>query len=351
MKLQFQYLDDTGPYAFYNMSESAYEQVRPWKNAITNPFTTIEQILSIHMQYIKLSKNSELGGVRLSILDDSKSPVLHKPQINYNVNANVNSGCQWPFKPLSMSESNHEFSLFRNDRRYKSWKNVIGKSYAKSIPFISGVHYDQDGNLNNEYGILDYFVPKWILNLFVPIGIQRFFSWHNLKLILGRNEHFEINNYNYNKNKNLQTINLLDSATDFQNFKTLIFSTGFIHFESELNPKEMLGTSLLVELDMCDVFVISAYAKLDYVLNGVRWWVYWWPGLSFIIGVLFIWIISSIGCLGVSWFGYICWSMYISLNESKNNKINKTDNIHDDDDEYNNGNERTERNLPELQKD
>lgn len=322
MVLQFQYMKDTGPFAFYNLTDSAYEQVRPWKSANTNTFTKIEQVLTIHMKYLKLTPGSTVGGVRVSIYNDKKPPVLHKPFVKSS--SGPETGGQlvrsWPFKAISMTDTQNEFSLYRTDRRFKSWSEVVGKSYSKSVPFMSGVEPQALGIEYNKLGILDYFVPKWVLNFFVPQGIQNLLSIKNLSSVLRRNESHEDF---YDNLKYLETLDLLSSYGSFQDFPSNSFSTGVVLFDGELNHEELVGTSLLVELDMNDVFVVDAYVKLDYVLCGFRWWVYWWPGLCFLIGVTIIWVVSCLGCLLFSWFAMTVWGIYGWLTETQEERDNE----------------------------
>lgn len=298
MKLQFQYLESCGPYAFYNMTESAYNQIKPWKDATTNSFTQVEQILSIYLKYVKLTSGSEVGGIRVSIYDNNKVPVLHKRQDDGNRK-------QWPFKPISLKQNTHEFSLFRADRTFSSWKEVIGKSYSKSMPFVN-----PNGALSINAGILEYFAPEWVLNVFVPTGIRSLFSWTNLTYFFGRSD------FNVNMKK-LKTIDLLDSFGDFHTCEKMSVSTGFIMFDRELQYKELVDTSLLVELDLNDVFIVEGYVKFDYILSGIRWWVYWWPGLSMIFGVSILWGVSCVGYILVTWAGVALWTLLSFVTESK----------------------------------
>ena len=322
MVLQFQYMKETGPFAFYNMTEAALEQVRPWKNANTNAFTRIEQVLTVHIRYLKLTEGSTVGGVRVSVYNDKKPPILHKSSLKPSNSPDLggHSSRNWPFKAISMVDSQNEFSLYRTDRIFKSWSEVIGKSYTKSVPFLSGVEPNNLG-VESKLGVLDYFVPKWILNLFVPQGVQNLLSIKNVSSLLQRKETYEDI---YDHMKHMETLALLNSYGTFQEFPSKSFFTGLILFDGKLDYKEFTGTSLLVELDMNDVFVVEAYVKLDYVLSGFRWWVYWWPGLCFLIGVSIIWVVSCLGCLVFSWFTMSAWSLYLWLMETQEEKDNDT---------------------------
>lgn len=309
MNLQFQYLENSGPYSFFNMTNSSIDQIKPWKNSNKNSFTKIEQILTIHVKYIKLTEGSSVNGIRLSIYNDKNPPILHRV-IKTDSSNNKSS---WPFKPLSIDNqnihNNNQFNIYRTDKIFKSWEEVIGKSYTKSIPLLNGKSIN--GKLNDEFsdiGILDYFLPKWLLNLFIPKGIQNLFSTQKLLAFLKRKEltFYELNN----NNKNLQNLDLLNSFGNFQDLQSNSFSTGFILFEGELNYKDLIGTSLLVELDTNDIFIIESYVKFDYVLNGFRWWIYWWPGLSFVIGVSIIWISTCFGYFLFSWILMVSWNIY-----------------------------------------
>lgn len=309
MNLQFQYLENSGPYSFFNMTNSSIDQIKPWKNSNKNSFTKIEQILTIHVKYIKLTKGSSVNGIRLSIYNDKNPPILRR-EIRKD---SLNNKSSWPFKPLSIDnknfQDNNEFNLYRTDKIFKSWKEVIGKSYTKSIPLLNDNSIKgQTNDEFNNFGLLDYFLPKWILNLFIPRGIQDLFSIQKLLRLLKRKEltFYELNN----DNKNLKNFDLLNSFGNFQDLQSNSFSTGFILFEGELNYKDLIGTSLLVELDTNDIFIIESYVKFDYILNGFRWWIYWWPGLSFIIGVSIIWFSTCFGYLLFSWILMVSWNVY-----------------------------------------
>ncbi|KAG0681458.1 hypothetical protein C6P40_001990 [Pichia californica] len=323
MNLQFQYLKDSGPFAFYNMTESALDSIKPWKNSNTNSFTKIEQVLTLHLKYIKLTSGSTVGGIRLSIYDDKNSPILHIKQKNEIKRSS------WPFRALSsLNNSENEFSLYRIDRKFNSWKEIIGKSYTKSIPFINDsnnlLKFDDSNNKNNSFSLLDYFIPKWILNIFIPKGLQDLFSIKRINNLLKRKE----SNLYDNNTKNIKTLDLLNSFGNFKDLPSKTFSTGIILFNGQLSFEDFINTSLLVELDTTDIFIIESYAKLDYVLNGFRWWVYWWPGLCFIIGVLTIWIFSCFGYFMFSWItmfilGVYNWLMEPIVEEINNDEIIK----------------------------
>lgn len=302
MKLQFQYLDSCGPYAFYNMSESAYDQVKPWKNAIRNDFTRIEQILTVHLKYVKLTPGSDVGGIRLSIYDNN-STVLHKSQKSSDKK-------QWPFKPLSLVPAKHEFSLFRADRVFTSWKQVVGKTYSKSVPFIN-----PDNDNHENIGLLDYFAPRWVLNVFVPRGIQHLLSWENIYTLFGRSD-YKV------EDRNIKTMDMFESHINTHGLDVTSVSTGFIVFNGELEYDELRNTNMLVELDLSDVYITEGYIKFEYVLSGVRWWVYWWPGISAIIGVFMLWGVSVVGFVGVTWAGFVLWTM-IKVLLSTEKKVDK----------------------------
>ncbi|TID24583.1 hypothetical protein CANINC_003055 [Pichia inconspicua] len=211
MRLQFQYMESCGPYAFYNISESAYDQVKPWKDAITNDFTRVEQILTVHLKYIKLTPGSEIGGIRLSVYKDD-SIVVHQNQRSLGKK-------QWPFKPLSLDPFKHEFSLYRIDRTFTSWKDVVGKTYSKCVPFINNVDKGSDN-----VGLMDYLAPRWILSIFVPQGIQHMLSWDNLYSLLGRSD-YKV------KDKRVRS---MDSYINTHGLDVMSVSTGFIVFNGEL---------------------------------------------------------------------------------------------------------------------
>lgn len=324
MKLQFQYMKMSGPYAFFNITESSNDIIKPWKQANTNYFTKIEQVLTVYLKYVKLTPGSTVGGVRVSIYDDMRVPVLHIPkQSQHESIVTLPDSRRWPFRPISLSDKDNDFKLYRADQTFKSWKDIVGKSYSKSVPFINDL-----GLLEKRVEtvrLLDYFLPKWILNMFIPAGIQNLLTFDNIKNLLGRSEKLESS---FEQNKYLKTLDLLDSYGDFQDFQAKSFSTGLVMFEGELQEKEFKGTNLLVELDMNDIFVIDSNIKLEYVLHGIRWWVYWWPGLCFLIGVGFIWYVSCFGFILVSWFGQTLWRFYFKAlsndNKKKRDKVKLT---------------------------
>lgn len=323
MPLQFQYMEHSGPFAFYNMTNPAMSNFISWEKINKNPFTKIEQVLTIHMKYIKLSKTSDIGGIRLSVFDDKKMPVLHSKQSKVGSNGGYGGGGSvraWPFKQISMSDSSNAFSLYRSDKRFRSWREVVGKSYTKSVPFINSIEINDE--TSSRLGVLDYFIPKWILNIFVPIGIQDFFSIQNLMKLLKRNERVDLNNdYDVSYElKYLESIDLLNSYGNFQTLPSKSFSTGMILFDGDLKWSDLMDTTILVELDMSDIFIIDAYIKLDYVLHGFRWWVYWWPGLCFIIGVLTIWTVSCLSCFTFSWIGITLYGVYNWIMQSEEEK-------------------------------
>lgn len=99
-------------------------------------------------------------------------------------------------------------------------------------------------------------------------------------------------------------------------------STGFIVFNGELEYDELRNTNMLVELDLSDVYITEGYIKFEYVLSGVRWWVYWWPGISAIIGVFMLWGVSVVGFVGVTWAGFVLWTM-IKVLLSTEKKVDK----------------------------
>lgn len=310
MKLQFQYIDNSGPFSLYNLSETAISQVKPWEDANKNIFTHIEQVLTIHMKYLKLTNGNEIGGIRLSVLNNSAMPEFKK-------STSFDNRKVWPFK--SINEKNNELTIFRADRKYKSWNEIIGKSFAKNVPFLSSI----DENINKKIsGLLDYIMPRWTIQLLVPEGLQYLFSWNNLRDVFTKRDDFKRGEFdfhssnNINKNKYLQTYDLMETFGEFDNFNIHTFSTGFILFEGQLKYQDINDTSLLVELDTDDVFVVNAYAKLEYVLKGIRWWVYWWPGMCFLFGVGFIWAVSLSTCLSVSWGGYILWNIFMKMFDS-----------------------------------
>lgn len=315
--LQFQYLSDNGLFAISTINEDLSNViVNCWNNANVNQFTKIEQVFSIHLRYIKLKKDSEIGGLRISVFNDSMTPVL-------KADGNTEG---WPFRPISIYDNTKqtnigsqfhgkEFSLYKNDKRFTSWNQIIGKSYMKSIPLIDNESVEIDDE------ILQYFMPGWMLTLFVPRGIQKLLSIKNILWVLRRNKYD--NKDLIKNNKYLQTVDLLNSYGDFNNLKTQTFSTGFIVFEGKLKKNEILGTNILVELDksLKDIFIVESYVTFEYVLQGLRWWVYWWPGLCFMIGVSIIWFFSCVGCVIMSWFGLsimrMLWNSFMNKQENE----------------------------------
>lgn len=79
---------------------------------------------------------------------------------------------------------------------------------------------------------------------------------------------------------------------------------------------------MLVELDLNDVYITEGYMKFEYMLSGVRWWVYWWPGISAAIGIFVLWTVSIAGFLGITWAGFIIWTIFNVLitTEKQTNK-------------------------------
>lgn len=321
MKLQFQYMESSGPFAFYNLTTSALDQIKPWRNTNKNVFTSVEQVLTIHLKYIKLTPGSRIGGLRLSVYDNFQQPVFYRSGTQNSSNRGKIEN-EWPFQPISISDNHDEFTLYRSDRSFGSWNDVIGKSYSKSIPFMSSRITGSERLENNPHiGLLDYIAPKWILNVFVPAGIQKMLSISNICSMLGRSENLDSHILDLSKNNEiLQTLDLLDSFGSFKDLKAMTFSTGFLVFERELKYQDLVNTSLLVELNMNDIFIVDSFVKFDYVLRGIRWWVYWWPGLCFIVGVLLIWIICSVSCIFVSWGGFTIWSAYKMITKTQDEK-------------------------------
>ena len=302
LNLQFQYIESTGPFAFYNLTNSAYDQIKGWKKSNTNIFTKIEQVLTINVKYLKLNKDSTIGGVRISIYDNKNPPVMIQD------NSKKSTGKKWPFKELSLINDD-SYNIYRIDKRFSSWNEVVGKSYSRGIPFISS--HNDELNINGKVNVLQYFLPQWMLNIFVPIGVQELFSWKNVNWLLGQRDRFELDSDD--NFKNLKTVDLLDSFGDFKNLKSNSFSTGLLLFEGQLLEEDFQNTSLLVELDLDDIYILNAHVKFDYVLSGLRWWLYWWPGLCFIIGVGIIWSFSCLSCLFISYLGLHIWNILFWL--------------------------------------
>jgi hypothetical protein len=304
LKLQFQYMEYSGPYAFFNMTESAYDHVKPWRNANKNIFTKVEQVLTLHMRYSKLTPGSTVGGIRVSVYEDHHSPVL----IQRVGDSDDLLTHKWPFQSISLNEDKTQYSLYRVDRRFHGWRDIVGKSYSKSVPFV-GSEIGIRSLAGPGLSLMDFFLPEWMLNVFVPSGIREILSIDNLRALLGRNEQYKLNDVR--NNKYMQTMSLLESFGDFSSLPSASFSTGFVLFEGELDMDDFKHTSLLVEMDLDDIFVIESYIKIDYVLRGIRWWVYWWPGLCLFVGSGSIWLISCASCLAMSYFGIYGWHLLL----------------------------------------
>lgn len=274
IELKFQHFENSGPYSFLNITTISKDLINPWKDANTNAFTKIEQNLDICLNYINLNNVNKLGGLRMTVFKDSKRPIFIK-------NNKLNS---WPFKDIS-NFNDHELSLFRVDRSFNSWEQITNKSYSKNVLFLT--------SYQDSYSpcILEYFLPSWVINTFVPNGIQKLINFNNLKSLLSRN-----------------------GTGDGSNMQ---ICTEFITFENELKLDDLVGTNMLIELNLQDIFINSANMRLNYKLNGLRWWIYWWPGACLLIGVTIIWFIEIIACISVSWIGYFLFSL---AGKTKSNK-------------------------------
>lgn len=238
-----------------------------WKKLTTNRFTKLTHTLMINLEYINLNPSPIIGNMRTSIASKPHPMSSYDPKTN------------WPFIEICpvMHQQTEEVIQF---------KEIVNKSIITSNIFLSKPV--EDHNMNN---MLDFLMPKWIQRIFVPSGWVSLMKFQTLETLLSRDKSKLFKQYT----------GPLPSLP----YKPYILSSEL----TKLDSKSLLGGALkdkfiLVELDHYDVFITRASLSLEWGFTGLRYWIYWLPGFCFLIGVGFLWTISSFICGLMSFIGY-----------------------------------------------
>ncbi|GMM31242.1 hypothetical protein DAMA08_039870 [Martiniozyma asiatica (nom. inval.)] len=227
--------------AFSEISETIKELKKQYNSMHKNPFTTLSIELSVELDIVNI--NSTIIDVSSFIL--SKDDVIHM--------------------------RNHP-KLQPNDIT-----NVFGQTYLLKTPQLLSA-------VDDKY-LLDFVLPQWSINMFVPLGIYKLLNFNNILSILkGR---FQKSDY-----------------TEYSS-QRIVLNLGRLEW-NEMNDTMFL----MAKINTKDVFVTNANIVFDWGLTGIRKWVHDWPGLCFIIGVGIFWSVSSFFCIIIGIIGIRKVEMY-----------------------------------------
>lgn len=266
LEFSFPYLGESGPYSYLDLTPFDKELSEMWDSLSTNRFTKLTHSIMFNLEYVNISDRAMIGNVRTTI---TKLP--------NNLPASNKSG--WPFMQTCPNLGQQIGVL--------NFNSIVGKSINKSLLINSPNSIIKE----NVGGMLDFLFPKWVQNVFVPLGVINLFSFNTLDWILGRN-----NSQLFSPYANGVKLNLP--------YKPEITSIELAKVDSKTLINNLKGKYLLVEMDKFDLFVVRGSITFEWIFDGIRFWIYWWPGLCFLLGVGLLWFISSSWCVTISLFGY-----------------------------------------------
>lgn len=267
LEFTFPNREGSGPYAYIDLTPFDKELKTMWDSLNKNRFTKLTHSIMFNVEYINIADKPMIGNVRSTITNSSNK-----------LTENIRSG--WPF--ISTCPLLGQQLLSPID-----FNSIVGKSINKSILLNS----PKSVIPRNVDGLMDFIFPKWFQKVFIPLGIIKMLSFSTLDWIMGRN-----NSQLFNPNPNGIKLNLP--------YKPEITSIELAKINSESIINNLRSRYLLVEIDKFDLFVVRASITFEWIFDGIRFWIYWWPGFCFLLGVSLLWFVSSSCCVTISLFGY-----------------------------------------------
>lgn len=255
-----------GPYAYVDLSTYDKQLGDMWKSLSKNRFTKLSHSVMFNMEYVNLGAAPCVGNVRTTFTKGS-------PKLTTNARPG------WAFLDVYPVLGQREGVLAFGEIVDKS----ITKSLLLNIPPAAGS--------SNVEGVLDYMMPRWVQNVFVPTGWIALSSFSTLDWLLGRSE-----SQLFGPKAGGLRLNLPH--------KPMVTTVELSRVSTESLVGNLADKKVLVELDRYDAFVVRGSITLEWVFDGLRFWIYWWPGLCFVVGVGLLWMVASSCCITVSVFGY-----------------------------------------------